>query len=70
VTDAATPGDERDERDTPPVGDDIDLDAIEADLDRVERALDELAEGTYWQGGAQAGSADPSDPSTTGGVHR
>ncbi|MDX2380493.1 MAG: hypothetical protein QNM02_12135 [Acidimicrobiia bacterium] len=27
---------------------DIDLDAIEADLNRVERALGDLAEGTYF----------------------
>jgi hypothetical protein len=26
----------------------IDLDAIEADLDRVESALRQLADGTYW----------------------
>ncbi len=30
---------------------DIDLDAIEADLDGVERALRQLAEGTYWRDG-------------------
>lgn len=30
---------------------DIDLDAIEADLDGVERALRQLAEGTYWNDG-------------------
>jgi hypothetical protein len=29
----------------------IDLDAIEAELDGVERALRQLAEGTYWNDG-------------------
>jgi len=28
--------------------DTVDLDAIEADLDRVESALQQLADGTYW----------------------
>jgi hypothetical protein len=35
----------------------VDLDAIEADLDRVESALQQIADGTYWeQNGA---SVDP-----------
>lgn len=38
--------------DTVETGDtDIDLDAIEADLDGVERALRQMAEGTYWSFG-------------------
>jgi hypothetical protein len=45
VTDAATPGEERA---APPAPGEIDLDAIESDLDDVEQALHELADGTYW----------------------
>jgi hypothetical protein len=54
VTDASTSPDDatlagHDTVDT--VETDIDLDAIEADLDGVERALRQLAEGTYWRDG-------------------
>lgn len=45
MTDAATPGEERA---APPAPGEIDLDAIESDLDDVEQALHELADGTYW----------------------
>lgn len=45
-TDTDTGNTEVDDTDT-----DIDLDAIEAELDGVERALRQLAEGTYWNDG-------------------
>lgn len=38
---------------------DIDLDAIETDLNRVERALEQMADGTYF-GGDSVGSNEPS----------
>ncbi|MEO1057890.1 MAG: hypothetical protein AAFY28_13340 [Actinomycetota bacterium] len=37
---------------------DVDLDAIAADLDDVERALTRLDEGTYWTDEATGGQLD------------
>lgn len=52
-------GDARGETSAPDI--DIDLDAIETDLNRVERALEQMADGTYFEaGGADSvGSNEP-----------
>lgn len=51
MTDASTSPDDATLAGQGTVETEIDLDAIEADLDRVERALRQLAEGTYWSDG-------------------
>ena len=42
------------------ISDEIDLDAIEADLDAVQTALGRLADGTYWTDEV-TGAAIPAD---------
>jgi hypothetical protein len=64
VTDATTSPDDTTAPEAP--GDtggdeaEIDLDAIETDLNRVELALEQLADGTYFQDGDATASGDSS----------
>jgi RNA polymerase-binding transcription factor DksA len=48
VSDVTDTTPESDHQPTPRVAVDLDLDAIQADLDGVQSALGRLAEGSYW----------------------
>ena len=52
---------ERSEPTEPDDADALDLEAVERDLDEVERTLERLADGTYWSAGEAGGTAPAAD---------